>query len=229
MRVELPRRPRRPGTLLSIVMSLAVLLSGSQGVARAEESLPAADMTLIVYTHHSMHDSEWAALSAALHRGLTDSGRETSLLPRSVDLVPGEAVIPGIEVNQEIVVHLEGDCTLVPRPRTTPSRPLGWVNRLHGRIEPFIHVDCNEIVQMLGPIALGMDQKRRDTVMGEAITRVILHEWIHIATQNSGHKENGVTKSAFDIRDLLADDVKFAGKSQQHTHKKTAHATASGE
>ena len=159
-----------------------------------------------------MRDSQWAALSAALRRGLADSDEEAAPLPRSVDIVRGEMVVPGNQIDHAIVTYLEGNCTLGPPPETTATKTLGWVNRVHGRIEPYIHVGCYELEQMLEPISTGMNQDRRDTVMAEAITRVLLHEWIHIATQNPGHQRDGVAKSAFDLRDLLADDAEFNGK-----------------
>jgi hypothetical protein len=43
--------------------------------------------------------------------------------------------------------------------------------------------------------------KRADAV---AIARVILHEWIHIATQSPGHAPDGLGKAAFRPRDLVA-------------------------
>ena len=38
--------------------------------------------------------------------------------------------------------------------------------------------------------------------MAHAVARVILHEWIHIATQNSGHSSYGLTKARFGVDDL---------------------------
>jgi hypothetical protein len=35
---------------------------------------------------------------------------------------------------------------------------------------------------------------------------VIVHEWVHVATQNPGHAREGVAKSSFDVLDLLAED-----------------------
>jgi hypothetical protein len=42
--------------------------------------------------------------------------------------------------------------------------------------------------------------------MAEAMARVIMHEWIHIATQSARHGHRGVSKSIFSVRDLLVDD-----------------------
>jgi hypothetical protein len=70
-------------------------------------------------------------------------------------------------------------------------------------------VNCAEIAQELGSLVLGMNQRRRDMVMGEAMARVIVHEWVHVATQNAGHARRGVAKSSFGVADLLAEDVEI--------------------
>jgi hypothetical protein len=153
-----------------------------------------------------MTDSEWAALFDALQKGTRSAQEETPALKAGVDLVRGDTIVHGLEVDRPISVYLHGDCTLVPMPRYMALGALGWVRLVHGQIQPFIHVDCAQIVQELGPLVLGMNRKRRDTVMGEAMARVIVHEWIHVATQNAGHAKHGVAKSSFGIADLLADD-----------------------
>jgi hypothetical protein len=111
-----------------------------------------------------------------------------------------------VDADVAISVKLIGDCTLMPGPRRTVNGALGWVKKVDGEIQPFIHVNCERIAEMLEPIALGMDRERRNTVMSEAIARVIAHEWIHIATQDANHEKNGVMQSQFQISDLLADD-----------------------
>jgi hypothetical protein len=80
------------------------------------------------------------------------------------------------------------------------------VKKVDGEIQPFIHVSCERIVEMLQGMALGMDQQRKNTVMAEAMARVIAHEWVHIATQKAGHEKSGVMESGFQVSDLLTDD-----------------------
>jgi hypothetical protein len=161
---------------------------------------------MVIFAQRRMTDSEWAALLDALQKGIRNAQEDTPALKGGVDLVRGDTIARGREVDRPISVYLHGYCTLVPMPRYTALGALGWVRLVHGQIEPFIHVDCAEIAQELGPLVLGMNRKRRDTVMGEAIARVIVHEWIHVATQNPGHAKHGVAKSSFGVADLLADD-----------------------
>jgi hypothetical protein len=61
---------------------------------------------------------------------------------------------------------------------------------------------------MLAPHALGYNRDERNRMMAVAIARVILHEWMHIATQSSHHSEHGLTKAHFGVADLLQQPAK---------------------
>jgi hypothetical protein len=206
MRAKLPRRPRGPEKfiILALFMIAPLLSAAQQPVSQAKEAAPPT--TLIVFARHPLHDDQWEALFAALRRGVADAADGESPLPSHLDLIRGTDIVPGLRVDDPISVYLEGDCTLVPRERSVTIGALGWVLQEHGVIGPYIHVECGQIAQILGPLALGMNWSRRDMVMGEAITRVILHEWTHIATQSATHTKQGIAKSSFGLKDLLADD-----------------------
>jgi len=205
MRVELPRRLPSPAKFLLIIALLVSVCPRDRAYAQPEAHVEPRT-TLVIFTERRMSDSEWAALFDALRAGARSAQEEAPALKAGVDLVRGDTIVHGLEVERPISVYLHSDCTLVPMPRYTPMGALGWVRLVHGRIEPFIHVDCAQIAQELGPLVLGMNPRRRDTVMGEAMARVIVHEWIHVATQNAGHAAHGVAKSSFDVADLLAED-----------------------
>ena len=72
-------------------------------------------------------------------------------------------------------------------------------------IRPFIHVDCSRITEVLGQHVFGMDKNSRNAVMAEAISRVILHEWVHIASQNPAHAREGIAKPSFSVEELVPD------------------------
>jgi hypothetical protein len=206
MRVELPSRPLRS----DIVLLIIALIATGLGVERAPAETPAATTpqvtTLIVFASHRMPEDEWAALFATLRTGAANAAHEYPVLRGGLEILRGDKIEKGLRVEIPIVVSLHGDCTLRPRPLYVQAGRLGWVLRFNGHIEPSIHVECSGLVNMLAPIALAMTVKRRNTVMAEAMTRVILHEWIHIATQSASHAARGVEKPAFGVRDLLADD-----------------------
>jgi hypothetical protein len=142
-------------------------------------------------------------LFEALRRNAAEAAPESQLNAVTADLVRGDAIKPGLSVDTAIVVYLHGNCNLEPLlGRTAFAVPLGWVRRVDGRIQPFAHVDCTRIGQVLGPQARGINRDRRNAIMAEAISRVILHEWIHIATQSSTHAHSGIEKAQFGVADL---------------------------
>jgi hypothetical protein len=163
--------------------------------------------TIVIFSDRKMEDLEWTALFDALRRNLVEAAAESQSIEVTPELVRGDAIDPGLRVDSAIVVFLHGNCNLQPLMRRTVfGVPLGWVREMHGRIEPFAHVDCTRIGQVLGVQALGVNQDRRTAIMAGAIARVILHEWIHIATQCSAHSEQGIEKAQFGVADLMGGD-----------------------
>jgi hypothetical protein len=161
-------------------------------------------LALVVFTDHRMADDEWNALSTALQRGFENLALETHFASGGFDVVRGDTLVPGVEFDVAVSIYLHGDCRLLAQPGPyTVHGALGWVLRDHGHIEPFIHVDCARIAEVLGQHVLGMNHATRDAAMAEAISRVVLHEWLHIATQNSAHSRDGISKRAFALKDLI--------------------------
>lgn len=195
MRVELPRRLRMPAFFLSLLLSVA------SGVAATAQT---PRITLVVLAQQRMQPSGWSALAGALERSLNAEAARTPG-PSVVELLRAEDIRPGLTVDRVVTLTLRGDCTLVPHPPASVSGALAWVPRTHGRIQPYIYVDCGRIARMLGPRALALDQPDRDRLMSAAIARVVEHEWRHIATQSSGHAASGLMQSRFTVMDLLAD------------------------
>jgi len=167
-----------------------------------------------------MGDDLWTALVEQLHRSQASEAVSVPVLGGELDVLRGRDLVHGVMVQVGITAFLNGDCTLLPRPKRFVEGALGWVRLIDGEIQPFVHVDCARIVEMLGPLSLGMKRDRRNTVMAEAIARVILHEWVHIATQKAGHVERGITKSHFQVTDLLADDEKIYPRQQVSRDKR---------
>jgi hypothetical protein len=208
-RIHLAREGRLAGysSLASaVLMCLLPAVGWALGAAKEQtRDVSTEHTTVVIFADRSMQQEQWSALFGALRTGVVDEGRETAHLDAAAEFMRGDSVVPGMSVQTAIVVYLHGDCNLAPLARRTAyGVPLGWVRRANRRIEPFVHVDCTRIGQVLGPQALGMGPERRNAVMAGAMARVIVHEWIHIATQNSAHSKHGVEKAQFGIEDLLA-------------------------
>ena len=178
--------------------------------------IPVPHTTFVVFADRHLDDDQWTAFVAELHKSQEDSAKKIPTLAGDFEVLRGEDLELGLRVENGISVYLHGDCTLLPGPRHLVMGALGWVPLDHGRIEPFVHVECSRISEMLAPQALGMRRDRRNTVMAEAIARVVMHEWIHVATQNAAHGHSGVTKSQFQVSDLLAADEKLRPPQEIH-------------
>lgn len=205
-------------TLLTAALNAALLFASD---ALAESPVPhISHTTMVVFTDRPMADDQWSALVRELHR--TDARLDTvdQELSGGLAVLRGRDLQAGVSVDVVLSVNIAGDCTLIPGPKHTVTGALGWVKSVDGKIQPFIHVDCERIAEMLQPMALGMNRERKNTVMAEAMARVIAHEWIHFAKQESGHEKEGVMQPEFYVPDLLADDRPTKDHTQRCRGKK---------
>lgn len=218
MRVRILRKIRRAIVTLAGAASVVsrVVLIGA-GLASVSQPAPAqipALTTVVVFADRPMPDQAWTALFHAVRNTVANNGVGRGMpgdaklpgMDASAELVRGDTMRPGMPVGNAISVYLHGDCVLQPLARRTAyGVPLGWVLRRDGRIAPFIHVDCTRIGQMLGCQARGISPEARERMMAEAMARVVVHEWIHVAAQTDRHGQEGITKASFDVGDLMSE------------------------
>jgi hypothetical protein len=208
---------------------IAQLLAPDLTVVQASDQAPKGQTTLVVFTEKNsrrMTDQQWDALVAALREELDSDLPELQVLvgkkvgtldyaagtsPVSqIQIIRGDQLAPGLSVENPIAIFLHGECRILPQPPpilfddTQVSGTLGWVKSDRGRIEPFVHVECDRLAQMLATEAFGRNREQRDNLMAVAVARVILHEWIHIATQSRRHSGHGLAKAQFGPADLAA-------------------------
>lgn len=187
-------------------MLLAIWFNGPVRAQSVNESEP--HTTIVIFADHPLTESRWLALMAALYRSMPDAVAESRAIDPEPEFMRGDAVKPGMQIAWLIVVYLHGNCDLSPRlPVDARGKALGWVQRNDGHIEPFIHVDCTRIGQVLRQWAERMSQEQRTVGIDEAMARVILHEWVHIATQSREHGHRGITKAQFTVTDLIPNDT----------------------
>lgn len=211
-----------PSISLSLAFALLALAVSDGAQAELTDSHPdqarAAQITLAIFPAiHSgrpMSDDLWPALVTALREELASASPEVQALSTEgggsqIQIIRGDRIVPGLIVENPITVYLHGECKVNPHSQAIffegihVSGALGWVKRDHGRIESFIHVECDRLGQMLGAYAFGRGREQGNRLMATAIARVILHEWIHVATQNPRHSEHGIAKAQFGVADLL--------------------------
>lgn len=160
--------------------------------------------TVAIFIDNPISAGQWMLLLAQLRSGLARGGPEFESLDRNAEFLLGDQSafldIPG----PAVTVYVHGNCNLEPQEhRTSLGQPLGWVHRVNGHVEPFIHIDCTQIGHVLGAKERWLPRRDRDQAMALAISRVFFHEWIHISTQSAHHAADGIAKAAFDIPDLI--------------------------
>jgi hypothetical protein len=203
--VEPFRRRSDLAQLLAWSMFLAAFWISATANARAAVVLTAPHTTVVVFADHPLPKSEWPSLFTAIRLVLADVAADAQAIDINAELVQGDDLVPGLRVDASLSVYLHGDCNFeLHSPRGYPAgATLGWVWQRQGTIEPFVHVDCTGIGQILEPGIYWFSKDQRIHAMAGAIARVIVHEWIHIATQSSDHTGHGITKAHFGIDDLL--------------------------
>jgi hypothetical protein len=180
------------------------------GSSRAQDQNPSpiqpSGTTLSIFPDpHAppMSEDRWQTLEAAIR---TELGAPETRSLVAAKILRGDRIRPGLEVENPVTVFLHGDCQTTPPSHfalsSQASNTLGWVIEIDGKIDPFIHVDCQRIGQILWTRGNFRRYDQRNQLMADAIARVVLHEWIHIATQNPGHSRHGLAKASFSVEDL---------------------------
>jgi hypothetical protein len=208
MRVKVPHL-----RIVSLVLVLCILICGApilggqdaaSGVPAQASGAPATHPTLVFFSQNRLPDRAWATLFAAVRAELPAAAVEVPALDAQAQLIRGDTLAPLTEVPQAVNVYLHGDCDLAPDPQPFPAgQRLGWVVKFGPQIVPVIHVECTAVGQALSGRAEWMSGDARTAAMSEALTRVILHEWAHIAEQSSAHGKEGITKARFGVDDLM--------------------------
>jgi hypothetical protein len=126
-----------------------------------------------------------------------------------------EEFYPGMDFPEIVQVHLEGDCwSGEQHARGTRPGPLGWVYQVEGRIQPFVFVDCGRITKTLEGELRGKTACERREKLASAISRVIAHELMHIATQDARHREQKPYLSSRELAEHLGHRSGYRASSQ---------------
>jgi hypothetical protein len=110
-----------------------------------------------------------------------------------------------------IVIELTGACA----PAEHSGRPadadrLAFTVEDHGKILPFVSVDCTALQEILASDLRREPRARRDVLYGRAMGRLIAHEMYHIESQTREHSKHGVAEAAISSRDLVSERFDFA-------------------
>ena len=123
---------------------------------------------------------------------------------RPLDSAPGEVSV------RLAVLTFTGTCSTLNLPTPLPFRSvLGATQISDGNLLPFADIHCDAIRAMLTPGLSKLDPRRRDTVFGRAVGRVVAHELYHIFGNTLDHAPKGVGEANYSPGDLLSDGFRF--------------------
>jgi hypothetical protein len=191
-------------------MLLAVLPVGSpanSANAQPDPQTQSPSAIIVFYADPGVGDTLWPPLFRTLRAELAREGRSYAL-PLDPHMMLARQATVAQQATDFVVVHLLGRCD-IPHQAWRPlsqDRPLGWVYQVGGHIQPFIFVDCTRLAQFLNPVTLGMNDPQRTDAMTLAISRVIIHEWIHINLQTAAHATHGIRRPELSADDLVEAD-----------------------
>jgi hypothetical protein len=92
---------------------------------------------------------------------------------------------------------------------------LGSTQTSDNQVLPFSELQCDRIRRSIAPLAMGASSNEREALLGRAMGRVLAHELFHVFAKTDRHGQEGVAKTSYSRKDLLADDFTFDAKDAQ--------------
>jgi hypothetical protein len=161
-----------------------------------------AETAVVLFAEPQVEAAIWPSLLDAFHNEVVREASEYAL-PGDAELVRGSTLVEGQEFGKIIQVHLIGRCDVVEQAeRPVPRGPLGWALDVSGEIQPFVYINCDRVAQFLNPTTLGMNDDQRREAMARAISRIAIHEWIHIDAQSARHASHGIRQAELSGEEL---------------------------
>jgi hypothetical protein len=164
---------------------------------------------VVFYAQSRISDELWPDLLQSLRADLAAGIGESPngfALEQNATYLRGNELSLEVDFSKVIVVKLLGRCDGLPGGnRPSLKGPLGWVVQVSGTIQPFIFVDCERLAQVLWRGSVAWPEYKRRHEMAQAIAHVVIHEWIHIATQSPSHGARGITKQFLSPAELTGE------------------------
>src|SRR6266853_5762215 len=86
---------------------------------------------------------------------------------------------------------------------------LGFTRTSNGQVLPFSELECGRIRRSIAPLAVGYSKEERESLLGRAMGRVLSHELFHVFANTDKHGHEGVTKTSYSRKDLVAESFEF--------------------
>ena len=112
-----------------------------------------------------------------------------------------------------VVVRFQGDCQPIRMETRGASRPLGLTHVTDGRVQPFIELNCQRVLEAMDTVNGQGGLHQPQILVGRALGRVAAHEIHHALTGGAHHDCEGLMRRSFDRRDLCGSELSFSEES----------------
>jgi hypothetical protein len=98
--------------------------------------------------------------------------------------------------------------------------PLGSTKTSNGHVLPFSELECGRIRHSIAPLAVGYSKEDRESLLGRALGRVLAHELFHVFANTEKHGQQGVAKTSYSRRDLVAEGFDFDARDARRIQRR---------
>jgi hypothetical protein len=99
------------------------------------------------------------------------------------------------------------------------SVALGSTKVIDGQVLPFSDLECDRIRRSIAPLALGSSVEERESLLGRAMGRVLAHELFHVFANTEKHGHEGIAKTSYSRKDLVAERFGFSAKDSKRIER----------
>ncbi len=93
----------------------------------------------------------------------------------------------------------------VPLAAQSAPQPLGAVAVIDGRMRRTIYVSCGKVRQFVDAAGIRAFDGFHDRVYGRFLGRIVAHELGHLLLDSVHHRDRGLMRPRFDVRDVRSD------------------------
>lgn len=177
-------------------------------------ALPAAEALTIVLDFRGAHtDRSVEAMKKEVQTVMKGSGLQFDWRSRS------DAA--GESFDHLVVVRFNGKCILEPVAHLYDERgPLAFTYSTESGMQPFSEVSCDRVTASVRSAMFSGDFAKADQILGRALGRVVAHELVHMLSEDKGHGKDGIARSAFTGKQLVASELRLSAEDLERVTKR---------
>jgi len=85
---------------------------------------------------------------------------------------------------------------------------------------PFSELECDRIRNSIAPLTIGYARDERESLLGRSLGRVLAHELFHIFADTDKHGHDGIAKTTYSRKDLVAEGFEFNARDAKRIERR---------